>query len=417
MKTRLVVLSVCLFLGLQVQAESKRPHLALMSTADIHELMQTRVAMAGAPAVQDPVLHAGQRVYDWIKVVNQARAAAGLAPLTYSDPAGMTSPSMEHPKTYDADTGRQQFAEVEKDMPSAYRDFVIGQDPLPAQLPIAEDLFLKLGFRVICAYDSAARWVLMQRWLADLKVEKVYDVRGYVFLNALKDRDVKLNSLSRLPLDEQTLLRGWLVDICLNTQLPSQMDVAACAGDLAAAERKAKVVDYYQRYQPRAKMTYDLFFTLDPSWIRPDITWTTKDPQTVHYPFLEIKEPDIAAYFKTNVEDEWKGVGWHLSIDFTTKTRYNLSHLEYQPNTTAHAEGNKIVMDENEPRTEYISQWTIRHEFGHLLGFKDCYVEFYDNDLKKIVNYALDPTNLMCALTGHLQQQHADVLKARYFKP
>jgi hypothetical protein len=72
-------------------------------------------------------------------------------------------------------------------------------------------------------------------------------------------------------------------------------------------------------------------------------------------------------------------------------------------------------MDENEPLTEYLAQWTIRHEFGHLLGFKDCYVEYYDTGLKAMVNYPLDPTNLMCSRLGHLQPQHLEVLKAAYF--
>ena len=47
--------------------------------------------------------------------------------------------------------------------------------------------------------------------------------------------------------------------------------------------------------------------------------------------------------------------------------------------------------------TQMNVQWTIRHEFGHVLGFPNCYLEFYDNDTATMVSYQLDVTNLMCS--------------------
>ena len=57
---------------------------------------------------------------------------------------------------------------------------------------------------------------------------------------------------------------------------------------------------------------------------------------------------------------------------------------------------------------------TLSHEFGHVLGFPDCYVEFYDRDIGAIVSYQLDITNLMCSRRGHLQQRHYDELEITY---
>lgn len=45
---------------------------------------------------------------------------------------------------------------------------------------------------------------------------------------------------------------------------------------------------------------------------------------------------------------------------------------------------------------------TFAHELGHVLGFPDCYHEFYDSKAKEIIYYALDESgkNLMCHLNG-----------------
>ena len=44
---------------------------------------------------------------------------------------------------------------------------------------------------------------------------------------------------------------------------------------------------------------------------------------------------------------------------------------------------------------------TIAHEIGHVLGFPDCYHEFYDKRKKQVIYYSLDNEieNLMCTLS------------------
>lgn len=43
---------------------------------------------------------------------------------------------------------------------------------------------------------------------------------------------------------------------------------------------------------------------------------------------------------------------------------------------------------------------TIAHEFGHTLGFRDCYIEYYDTKSSEVIYYELerDKGNLMCSL-------------------
>lgn len=55
----------------------------------------------------------------------------------------------------------------------------------------------------------------------------------------------------------------------------------------------------------------------------------------------------------------------------------------------------------------------IAHEFGHVLGFEDCYIEFY-NDQKEIIYYEIDKSNLMCSTNEMAKittQQRKELIK------
>jgi hypothetical protein len=79
--------------------------------------------------------------------------------------------------------------------------------------------------------------------------------------------------------------------------------------------------------------------------------------------------------------------------------------------------GDTITMDANRSLEEYSTRWTIRHEFGHVLGLPDCYIEFYDESRAVMVSYQIDITNLMCSRKGKLQERHVLELRKHYYRP
>ncbi len=74
-------------------------------------------------------------------------------------------------------------------------------------------------------------------------------------------------------------------------------------------------------------------------------------------------------------------------------------------------------MDANQALEEYNAQWTIRHEFGHVLGLPDCYHEFYDVKLNAYVNYELDSSDIMCSRAGNFKPRIYQELKRVYSSP
>jgi len=399
------------------QGTQRSLNLALKSTLELKTLMDGDSSIQKTDAAKELAasLHAGQRAYDWINALNKNRAP-GQKPLSYSDPSTTTNPTMEKPKIYNLEIAKQLYADTAAAWPAWYRQVIEGNDPFPMTLPVSESDFIALGLKTTIAYDTACRWILMQDYIGYYETQKISDMRGYYFINSMQDRDRKLDTFKQLSPEDQAQIHEWMVGVCINNEGFASYDYDKCDNEVKNQETGNKLRSYFASMSPRSKEIWDGFFKLDDYAVRDDLTWTSQDPNTLHYPFLEPTNTTIKTYLQTNVEDEWRLGSWHLKMDFTTDdSSSKLSRLEYQPNTTAHAESNRIVMDENEPLTEYLSQWTIRHEFGHLLGFKDCYVEYYDAKLKAMVNYPLDPTNLMCSRRGHLQPQHVDVLRATYF--
>jgi hypothetical protein len=97
-----------------------------------------------------------------------------------------------------------------------------------------------------------------------------------------------------------------------------------------------------------------------------------------------------------------------------------MTHIVFKEGATPHVNelaGSEITMDGNRNIDEYSSRWTIRHEYGHVLGLPDCYIEFYDESEGVMISYQLDITNLMCSRRGRLQEKHFDELKRVYLKP
>jgi hypothetical protein len=174
---------------------------------------------------------------------------------------------------------------------------------------------------------------------------------------------------------------------------------------------------YYQRLLPRAESLYRSFFTIPRYGQRRDLRWTTnkKGHPMIEAPFLDPGKANVRDFLQVNIEDEWRFGDWSLKLAFVP--RGNHAYIRFVPGATANVNGlggNRITMDANQPLSEYDAQWTIRHEYGHVIGLPDCYVEFYQEEKGTIINYQIDTDNLMCSRRGHIQESHVSELLRVY---
>ncbi|TWW10502.1 hypothetical protein E3A20_06520 [Planctomyces bekefii] len=249
------------------------------------------------------------------------------------------------------------------------------------------------------------------------------DLRGYYFLRETAQLESKLRGWGQLPSGERALFRSWLIMQCRNSNRGAD-GRRICGENLdEVIRRDGHPWAFHEQFSPLAAGRWGGYFRIHGK--RSDVQWSGADAGRCTVPFREPGRDDVRSWLSDNIEDEWRWTSdngpWQLKLQFLPDGGDDeITHVRFEEGATPHVNGlagNEIVMDGNRNIDEYSSRWTIRHEYGHVLGFPDCYLEFYDVDEGVMVSYQLDITNLMCSRVGHLQAKHFDEMKRVYFVP
>jgi hypothetical protein len=411
---RFYVLLTTALLGSAVANARYKPVIDLMPNATSEQIQffakNSGVLLNSAFLMAEPsitkAIQAGERNMAWLKFMNAANPAA---PIALTKPGDLSSIPIETPKAYSPATVQRDLDEILVGAPQSMQSIVFENASFTTSPPVELAEYINWARKIDKVYQTATRWTLMQPYLTQLAQQQRYDVRGYYFLNKEIDLQNKLADWESLDKADKIRLSELLIGICMNTAGMR----GVCDTDLQFSIKHNELAKFYQRYWDNAKATWDAFFTLEV--VRSEATWDSGHPDLMTLPFRNT-EPHIEKFLAENIEDEWKWGTWQLKLQFEPKADI---HVEFVPGTTPHVNalaGNTITMDDNAPLTEWDVQWTIRHEYGHVLGFEDCYVEYYDSAKKEMVNYQLDVKNLMCSRAGRLQQTHFDEMKKKYFK-
>ena len=403
------------FLGLTVtftSAHAALPHLDL--EANSNEYARHLKTLPKSKTADEPgiakALSIGQRLSTWISFENAKRPADHQIKLTSS--STRYGIPIETPSVYNPTIIQQKLDTAIAALPESVASVLQSTDAFPDQLPVSDDSFILLGRAVDKVYQSAARWKSLKPYIPQYTNSKSLDVRGYYYLHKNGWTAEKLNSYSTLDASTQADLKNWLTLICINTVVSAD----TCANEFSTAMAKQALANFYTKYISVAEANWDHFFRIPDGIKRNDIAWNASTPNLMTVPFNTPTIARIQSYLSDNIQDEWKFNGWNLKLNFGTFS--NGPVIEFQTGVVPHVEsvgGNVIVMDQNQSVEEYESQWTIRHEFGHVLGFLDCYLEFYDTAQNAFVNYQLDTSDLMCSRAGNMKERLYTELKRVYF--
>ncbi len=353
---------------------------------------------------------AGEKLLAWQKNLN-----ANLPPeqrIDFVAKGAQTGIPIHAPKEYGDSTIKRDLLAAKEATPAIMKDIVFGSGAITAVLPseLSVEDFILHGRKISSLYQTAVRFETMAKpSLNYFAQRRSQDVRGYYHLKDISDLDEKLQNWSSLSDDERNSLRLHLHGLCFNTVTNS----SRCQSLLASAEQSNQVLRYKNMYWARAQKVWDNFFKI--SNPRTDIICENTGTMTSTIPFVDPKDLKITNWLVDNVEDEFKWQDWLLEVNLVDRGNASTSFLKFTAGVTPHVSGgNIIVMDANEEIESPTVQWTIRHEFGHILRLPDCYVEFYDADRELMINYQLDTTDLMCSRAGKFNQRLAEELTKHY---
>jgi hypothetical protein len=388
------------------------PHFDLEMSSQEYQNVLSRKTFLQATAPLQNIIDIGKRNMQWLNYINSFRDDAHKIHLTkIGDETGIPIAAA---KKYSDQTVLSDFAKWQREAPVEMADVLIRAQNLTQDPPVDTDVYIQWARKMDRIYQTGARWLLMQPYLGYLQARKADDVRGIYFLSQIPQLQTELSNWTSLPDDKKAQYREWLISLCYN----GQSLFRDCAPELAKAEKNNTIYPYFQNYQKSGQDRWTAFFSIPQD--RTDVQWTAQDSAEMKVPFLTPDSRTILNFLRDNIEDEWKTSNWNLRLDFQKVADIShIPHMEFAPGVTPHVNGiagNVITMDQNAPLDEWDVRWTIRHEFGHVLGFVDCYVEYYEPTEKMIVSYQLDVTNLMCSRQGKLQTQHFDALKKVYFR-
>ena len=420
---RLTLISIFLFAS-QMFAQSYHqgpPHLDLETTsAEYQALLREQPAVTDlqeSPEATDSEdislnqwLTLGQRNLQWVDLVNQHRTPETKVSL--SSPATQGGYPVSTPSTYNFNIINEKWQILQALLPAPLKKVIFEGAPLTADVPVTDREFIEWLAQVDRAYQISARYKLMKPWKEELTRRAKYDVRGYLQIKTDAQVDQKLNQWASLSAGQRAQLSTSLSQICWKLNSPND-----CDRELTTAINNRTLVAFKNKYMPASQDHYESYFKIQAR--RPDVVWSSANPNLFQIPFTNPHNETVLNYLKFNIQDEWKWNDWHLQLNFVESNSSETTHVVFVPGSTPHVDGiagSEITMDANAPLSEYDVQWTIRHEYGHVLGYVDCYLEFYDTSAEAYVSYQLDVTNLMCSRRGHLKQVHFDELKRTYFK-
>jgi hypothetical protein len=390
-----------LHLDLEMSSEEYRVLLNKMNSQAVNK-------MTGDHPSINEALRLGERLSKWIAKVNELRTSQTAIRLT--SPSTRRGIPIDTPNTYSPDIIKKETYGILGELPTAMKEVLTGNFELPTTLPVDDETFITLARRLDRNYQSAARFKSVDQYRSYYIQAASKDVRGYYYLTKNSIGEDDLSDVSRIREDKITPTKNALALICLNNLGNDQL----CRSIVNEAFENNTVARFYRKYFPAAKKNWNSFFKIPLNARREDIQWSAKRT-TIPFKIPEI--PKFIPYLRDNIEDEFRWKNWELVLNFGTLP--GSAYLKFRPGVVPHVDrlgGNEIVMDSNQPIEEYESQWTIRHEFGHVLGLPDCYHEFYDLNAQAYVNYQLDITDLMCSRAGNMNERIFEELKKAYSK-
>ncbi len=395
------------------QKAAEPPHMDLEMTAvEYRALMQrlgTEKNLSRADPLQ-PVLNFGKRAIEWVETINRARPAGQQLELT--NPQSTGGIPIDQPSRSNQEIVLERWTTMKAAMPAAIRSVLEATSALPATAPLDDEAFITQMRLAVRSYEHASRWLLQVPYLSSYAARSRDDIRGYYFLSREPELEKSLRGWTSLTAEKRAKLSDWLAGICHNGGVAKDRCLTTLQQEAASS---GSALAFYQRFVTTGKQRYDAFFRVQNP--RPDGKWTDSAKTAFQQEFLQAETAEIQSWLTENIEDEWRfGSDFQLRLKYSASGR-NLPRVIFEAGATPHVNGLGgaiITMDANRSIQEYSVRWTIRHEFGHVLGFPDCYIEFFDPTERVMINYQIDLDNLMCSRRGHIQAHHVDEFRRAY---
>lgn len=299
-------------------------------------------------------------------------------------------------------------------MPERLYDYktplIINMDELSEKLTllkkkIANTQYLEANVKDISVelyylFQHSMRYEGQKCQLANLSRKKLNDNRPYLEIREYcQENDCSSESIDDLTGERASFIGERVVKMCRSFD-PSRVN---CQSQYNIQSKNRKVSTLLKHYQKRfEKERYDKLFVLRESHLKFQCTQSSDETTTMSLKvYSKGWDTEKLKAMLSHVSETWSRGSFKFSIEIVEERGSDV--IEIFPIT-----GGISYVPDNDTRQVYLSQSldpntqkkVLAHEFGHVLGFPDCYTEFFDSQKSDLVYYEIsaEDTNLMCSL-------------------
>lgn len=260
-----------------------------------------------------------------------------------------------------------------------------------------------MGITLHYLYQQVIRFEGQKCAFTHLKNKKFQDLRPFL---ELKDFCTEKNQSERcsaatvaeLNLEDAKFVESRTVKLC-NT---FDRNAVNCQAQYSVKKQSKTLGDLVSFYQKRfQEQRYDKLFKLKKS----HLTFQCQKAENSIEMKIKVSSRDwnqekllaLTQYVSTS----WSRGNFKLTFDLVNETGSDVvqiiptnEFISYVPD----ANNRQVYLSQKvDPLTQ---MRVLSHEFGHVLGFPDCYTEFFDNKSNELIYYEIDKdnTNIMCSL-------------------
>ena len=369
--------------------------------APIGSVVNKQVGAKSKNAVINATIRAKEKFDELLSLFNRTKAK-NLKVLSVIH----SESSIDSPLIYSPTLIAQELSKLQSQMSPSLKKAIFENGRLDVS-NISEVDIIKYGAKIGGLYDLAIRYELLSTNKAAYKKLASKDIRGFYYLYTKKVNADTLKRFEGFNNNEQEEIKNALLGICRN----NDVKVSSCTKELNASLKRNMLDSYYKKYINKATEAWNSYFQIPKHAVRNDITYRN---DVLEVPFAMPENKKLHDFVR-GIEDYWKHSGLMIELDFQNKK--NIPNLTLKENSVAHVNklgGNDIIMNASIDMNLSKNQLVLNHEFGHVLGLPDCYIEFYDEEKDAFVNYQIMKTDMMCSTSGKITSRIVQELKRVY---
>ena len=255
----------------------------------------------------------------------------------------------------------------------------------------------------------AARFQNFQCKLNQLSMNADADVRTYLELKENSCGDYqrvgclehRLKYYNRQNQDQKEKIHSDFIKICKAVERKG-----ACESYFFTFSKKNQLNKLYSTYLDIfKKKKYDVLFKIRSK--HSTLSCREEDGVTIMTLPLGFNPKDRFRFLggikltKQFVENMWSNKNFKLEIKEVPLDTKNTFRVIFKKGIISHVDVNKSkTISLNSKITKFTLSKTLAHEVGHVLGFNDCYIEYFYRDSDSIIYYELgrEDSNLMCSI-------------------